>query len=1711
VQWDFDFGKGATTRARETAERQRKRIRALAYKKLARAEATAVRAAENERRKQAREEKEAQREQEKKARADEAARKKRRKELEKPKVQREDRRPQRLIIAGMTKARLKYLEVREFREEFENEERGDGGGGGDGDSDDSEDEDCASGRGSRNRKRRKTAGKNRAGKAVKKPSSKRGAAKAAKRAAAAVKAAKAAQTPLPPIPRPRPGCDFSGTVFHGRDDEVGDLMSFWSSLQVYKGCLEDYADGFEVMQACFPPALTPIMLARVMEESGPAFSTASTARFYKEPGITSVFDKLMVSLVRIAFREMLHRLATADAENPMVPNWEMRYTARSSMYWFLKGSECINDISWPEYARRLLTALDREREGTHVEDIVRSLRGQTSSSDAWNKKVSRQEFMAPTRDSAYLPPEGSSGAVLLLDSPMTPWLRARCLFLIEYLARLPDADVFLKPVNPEEFPSYSDEVADPMDLGTVRNYLLAGEDSSRETDYKTVGDFAYDVRLVWSNCAQFNSPDSAITTVSEIMSMHFERALKLWVLRCNPAVTLNYGGPLEMFRAIMRRPWKVGEVAAAPRHPACHGLSVPSTFGPQSMNRYDIKECYDATRRNPVFFGRSPENPAKMHALLDTGTNMIVGDQSTKWMVENNIASDSDDATLQQLLRALETTERCDLGPVTRLRLSCFFMELVSDGDIAREHLSNQLERQRELENTFDKRDAGALMFTKRPWPDLSNVPGKVDYEILEFTEDNDEDKVGTKRKGRGQSSSKKGKAKGAKTKRGRSKKETTGKAGFQNCANIDWEFYDKVVLGENGVLPPTDAELEAAQAAASAELGCNKIAKSFQKKQLTQNTEAVAHAKAPRGVTAKVSTGDDLPMPKTCALCGLLAQDLAEKFVDVCWYADPTERTFVAATLNQESASSGGTSASSMKKSAKKSKSFVECPLCCPGSGKEEGHKGRHRLHLPSAAKLLRDAKAAEAKAGGPRRPPEMPPGLEIAVYPQNGDLDGIAHNMMCVHKSCAKALRKGRKVVVKHHKRQYLRKSLTRRFAADAAALRRECVHVTPLGRDNDNAVYYIFGGDRTRLYVARPGSTVSRSPLRSKTPPAAKSTSKIVSSSATAKKGMAHEKSAMTWSWYGSRAEIRALIDALKARSIVLAGGRKRGAYKLDNVDDGQNIHGYDPEPDLLRALEAELTIWDKPVAATVEEERTALVMRNRRVEDVVIATTKDEFECFLSRRNYPELKFTIASSAYLLLPRLYVVFKCIRDAVFYCQSQEKQDEALTSLAPLQLLPYPVPPAVPKKRRPTKQDYIAFQMAQTGITEVPQWPPVPAIRMEHTINLMEGRLGLELKGSDLVDDAPLHIVDIHEGGAAARSCPELRRDVNLIMVGGADLQMMPFTAAVAEVVKMTEKSKGGKLDIVVERDWEDRFGMECPPWMAKEKFDVYRKAFDTKYVGWSEAKLRLDAQVEQRFRDDERAYAAALPIYEKKRVAVEQANQELLAQRADEERRILEERRQRVSEEREALIRNIELEKLRADLMLFGHTLPSDVFLSPTAHDAPTGRVDNPGMTSPLDLYVPPPPHASLSADTSVAAAAAVDPYALTPTRSTVGQQQQKIWMNLVEKAASAAELMKLLLELEKLLGSTKSQFLGGHGIAMRPGVVETNFVMCPMWPNPVPAELLARPTCAAIAARLYPLEYAVAYLFSADGGQSLKNLRRGIQVVSGPRFESKKPDQ
>ena len=384
----------------------------------------------------------------------------------------------------------------------------------------------------------------------------------------------------------------------------------------------------------------------------------------------------------------------------------------------------------------------------------------------------------------------------------------------------------------------------------------------------------------------------------------------------------------------------------------------------------------------------------------------------------------------------------------------------------------------------------------------------------------------------------------------------------------------------------------------------------------------------------------------------------------------------------------------------------------------------------------MLREAKAAEAKFGKGYEDELV--GLKVAAYPSPEVLKCVDHEMICVHRSCAKVLRKGRKAFVKYHNRQRLRNFDVRKFALQTATLRRESIHVMPLGRDRENSVYYMFGGDRARLYVARPGSSIDDAV--DQTPTALISRRKTFRRS---KGKILNERFAMNWSWYGSRREIEDLIRVLKVRCSVADDEVK--APKEGNL----NFCVQNPERGLLRALEAELTIWDKATAPSVKEEYHDLVQRFHRVENVMAATTKDEFECFLSRHHKPALRFTLPSSSYLLLPRLYVVFKCMRDAVFYCQSQEKDDEVIAALPPLKLLPKPSRPSAPTKRQPTKAEYQQFQIEATGIAVPPKWPPISTYSVAFEVELTDGTLGLELKGSEIPGESPLYIVNIHSGG--------------------------------------------------------------------------------------------------------------------------------------------------------------------------------------------------------------------------------------------------------------------------------------------------------------------------------------------------------------------------
>lgn len=116
---------------------------------------------------------------------------------------------------------------------------------------------------------------------------------------------------------------------------------------------------------------------------------------------------------------------------------------------------------------------------------------------------------------------------LLLEKAQKPngvWqpLR-RCREVLERLAADSFADIFLEPVDMDDFPDYDDIIDNPMDLGTVRQRL-------DDRKYQSPEQFARDMRRIWNNCKIYNQHGSAIWHVADYMSKQFERLYHAWVL-----------------------------------------------------------------------------------------------------------------------------------------------------------------------------------------------------------------------------------------------------------------------------------------------------------------------------------------------------------------------------------------------------------------------------------------------------------------------------------------------------------------------------------------------------------------------------------------------------------------------------------------------------------------------------------------------------------------------------------------------------------------------------------------------------------------------------------------------------------------------------------------------------------------------------------------------------------------------------------------------------------------------------------------------------------------------------------------------------------------------------------------------------------------------------------------------------------------------------
>ncbi|KAL3507440.1 hypothetical protein ACH5RR_032822 [Cinchona calisaya] len=105
---------------------------------------------------------------------------------------------------------------------------------------------------------------------------------------------------------------------------------------------------------------------------------------------------------------------------------------------------------------------------------------------------------------------------------MDPRVKRQCGVILEALITHPYAWVFRTPVDPVvwNIPDYFSIISDPMDLGTVKSKLAGNR-------YFTAEEFAFDVKLTFSNAMLYNPPDHDVHVMAKQLQCIFIRRWKL--------------------------------------------------------------------------------------------------------------------------------------------------------------------------------------------------------------------------------------------------------------------------------------------------------------------------------------------------------------------------------------------------------------------------------------------------------------------------------------------------------------------------------------------------------------------------------------------------------------------------------------------------------------------------------------------------------------------------------------------------------------------------------------------------------------------------------------------------------------------------------------------------------------------------------------------------------------------------------------------------------------------------------------------------------------------------------------------------------------------------------------------------------------------------------------------------------------------------------
>jgi len=88
-----------------------------------------------------------------------------------------------------------------------------------------------------------------------------------------------------------------------------------------------------------------------------------------------------------------------------------------------------------------------------------------------------------------------------VSKALSSTIKSQLISIIQKMQTHSCSQIFLEPVDPQQFPDYHKFIHNPMDLSTIKKKL-------EKNKYQTIEDFRSDVSLIFSNCNIYNPPGS---------------------------------------------------------------------------------------------------------------------------------------------------------------------------------------------------------------------------------------------------------------------------------------------------------------------------------------------------------------------------------------------------------------------------------------------------------------------------------------------------------------------------------------------------------------------------------------------------------------------------------------------------------------------------------------------------------------------------------------------------------------------------------------------------------------------------------------------------------------------------------------------------------------------------------------------------------------------------------------------------------------------------------------------------------------------------------------------------------------------------------------------------------------------------------------------------------------------------------------------------